>query len=90
MILFLARFRIEASGGDSVLLAEVRESLVAHEAMPTVFLAQLPERDPFGGAVWESSSQAAPQFEPGPEQSCIHKLILVWFGLQPAPGLHKL
>ncbi len=40
MILFLARFRIEASGGDSVLLAEVRESLAAHEAMPTVFLAR--------------------------------------------------
>ena len=33
-------FLIEASGGDSVLLAEVRELLAAHKAMPTVFLAR--------------------------------------------------
>ena len=33
-------FLIEACGGDSVLLAGVRELLAAHEAMPTVFLAR--------------------------------------------------
>ena len=33
-------FLIEASGGDSVLLSEVRELLAAHDAMPTVFLAR--------------------------------------------------